>query len=131
MKEESVYNGIFHNYMSPSRYEKLFETHDFIECAKGKSAILKQIRELKEKGYNVKSCYMATSVRDFHDYYLYYKDKPVQVEDGEWKYKGCFIQKSIHPKLIGKFEVFKDDEGQTHIGRYHTFSEAKKMCESK
>lgn len=57
------------------------------------------------------------------------KEKPRQIEVGEWLYKGCFIQESIHPKLIGKYEVFKNDEPQTHVGRCYTFNEAKKLCE--
>ena len=57
------------------------------------------------------------------------KEKPRQIEVGEWLYKGCFIQESIHPKLIGKYEVFKNDESQTHVGRCYTFTEAKKLCE--
>ena len=56
------------------------------------------------------------------------KEKPRQIEVGEWLYKGCFIQESTHPQLIGKYEVFKNDEPQTHVGRCHTFTEAKKLC---
>lgn len=51
-----------------------------------------------------------------------------QIDTDEWLYYGCFIQKSVHPKLVGKYEVFKNDEPQTHIGRCHTFAEAKKLC---
>lgn len=52
-----------------------------------------------------------------------------QIEVGEWLYKGCFIQEFEHPKLIGKYEVFKNDRSQTHVGRCFTFTEAKKLCE--
>lgn len=52
-----------------------------------------------------------------------------QIDSEEWLYKGCFIQKSEHPQLKGKYEVFKNDEMQTHIDRCHTFAEAKKLCE--
>ena len=58
-----------------------------------------------------------------------YKEKPKQIDVGEWLYKGCFIQEFIHPKLVGKYEVFKNDFIQTHVGRYYTFAEAKKSCE--
>lgn len=51
-----------------------------------------------------------------------------QIEVGEWLYKGCFIQESEHPKLVGKYEVFKNNEHQTHVGRCHTLIEAKKLC---
>ena len=56
------------------------------------------------------------------------KDKPIQIEVGEWLYKGCFIQLAPHPKLIGKYEVFKNDKEQTYIYRSHTFEEAKSLC---
>ena len=56
-------------------------------------------------------------------------NKPRQVEAGEWIYMGCFIQESQLPKLVGKYEVFKNDADQTHLGRCCTFREAKKLCE--
>lgn len=56
------------------------------------------------------------------------KDKPKQIDSEEWLFKGCFIQKSTHPKLVGKYEVFKNNEEQTHVGRCYTFTEAKKLC---
>lgn len=58
------------------------------------------------------------------------KESPRQIESNEWLYKGCFIQKSEHPKLKGKYEVFKNDKQQTHIDRCYTFAEAKKLCEN-
>lgn len=57
------------------------------------------------------------------------KEKPRQIENGEWLYKGCFIQKFEHVQLKGKYEVFKNDERQTHVDRCYTFKEAKKLCE--
>ena len=57
------------------------------------------------------------------------KEKPIQIEDGEWFYMGCIIQKSIHPKLDGKYEVFRKNESETHLGRCYTFSDAMKLCE--
>lgn len=56
------------------------------------------------------------------------KENPKQVEVGEWLYMGCFIQKSTHPELIGKYEVFKNNKDQDHVGRCYTFKEAKKLC---
>lgn len=55
--------------------------------------------------------------------------KPTQIDTYEWLYKGCFIQKFEHPKLIGKYSVFKNDIPQTDVGRCYTFAEAKKLCE--
>jgi hypothetical protein len=57
------------------------------------------------------------------------KENPIQIEVGEWLYKGCFIQENTHPKLVGKYQIFKNNKEQTDIGRSHTFTEAKKMCE--
>jgi hypothetical protein len=57
------------------------------------------------------------------------KEKPVATDLGEWLYKGCFIQESTHPQLVGKYEVFKNNETQDHIDRCITFAEAKKLCE--
>jgi hypothetical protein len=56
------------------------------------------------------------------------KEKLKQIEVDEWLYRGCFIQKSEHPKLMGKYEVFKNNKSQTHVGRCYTFKEAKKLC---
>jgi hypothetical protein len=56
------------------------------------------------------------------------KEKPKQIEVAEWLYKGCFIQRSEHPELPGKYEVFKNNENQDHVGRCHTFTEAKRLC---
>lgn len=57
------------------------------------------------------------------------KDKPTQIEDGEWYYKGCFIQSSVMPHVHKGYFVFKDTEYQETIGSPHTFAEAKSLCE--
>lgn len=54
--------------------------------------------------------------------------RPIQIEVGEWWFMGCFIQLFTHPKLYGKYEVFKDTEAQEHIDRFRTFAEAKRAC---
>ena len=56
------------------------------------------------------------------------KEKPRQIDADEWLYKGCFIQRSEHPQLVGKYEVFKNDVPQTHVDRCFTFVEAKRLC---
>lgn len=53
--------------------------------------------------------------------------KPIQIEIGEWWYKGCFIQQQNHPQLA-KYTIFADTEGQEHIDSACTFSEAKKVA---
>jgi hypothetical protein len=55
-------------------------------------------------------------------------EKPKQIEVGEWLYKGCFIQLSVHPQLVGKYVVFKNNEDQDHVGSCYTFVEAKRLC---
>lgn len=60
----------------------------------------------------------------------YYHSTPFQIEGDEWYFKGCFIQKNSHPNLFGKYEVFADDEQQTHIGRFTSFANAKKACKA-
>ena len=51
----------------------------------------------------------------------------IKTEINEWVYKGFCIQKSIHPKLPGKYEVFKNDKTELHIGRCNTLTECKKL----
>lgn len=53
--------------------------------------------------------------------------KPILTEINEWEFKNSIIQKIEHPKLFGKYEVFKKNS-EEHIGRYATFEEAKKAC---
>lgn len=53
--------------------------------------------------------------------------KPVQIEIGEWWFKGCFIQEQPCPQLA-KYIVFQDTESQKHIDTATTFKEAKKLC---
>lgn len=55
-------------------------------------------------------------------------NNPVQIDSLEWLYKGCFIQKNDHPKLLGNYSVFKNNKNQDNIGRCFTFTEAKKLC---
>ncbi len=56
------------------------------------------------------------------------KEQPIQIETDEWLYFGCFIQKNTHPQLIGSYEVFKNNKNQDHVGRCHSFAEAKVLC---
>ena len=53
--------------------------------------------------------------------------QPQQIEDGEWYFMGCFIQKQTHPQLL-PYVVFKDDETQSHVGVCCTMKEARQMC---
>lgn len=94
----------------------------------GKAKI--EVVDLVNKAVRVQHLEAKTPVTDYKFSDLKpYEDKPRQIEVGEWLYRGCFIQESVHPELIGKYEVFKNNESQDHVGRCHKFSEAKKLCE--
>lgn len=54
-------------------------------------------------------------------------NKPIAIEVGEWWFKGCFIQEQDHP-MLSKYVVFKDTEGQEHIGSAITMRDAKRLC---
>ena len=54
-------------------------------------------------------------------------NKPIAIEVGEWWFKGCFIQEQNHPTL-SKYVVFKDTEGQEHVGNPSTMRDAKRLC---
>jgi hypothetical protein len=54
--------------------------------------------------------------------------KPIQIDAGEWLFKGCFIQEFKHPKLLGRFEIFKNNKQQTHIAVCNTIKKAKQIC---
>jgi hypothetical protein len=57
------------------------------------------------------------------------KEEPKLVEVDEWIYKGCTIQKqNPHPELSGRYEIFRNDSVQTHVGRAYNFKGAKKLC---
>jgi len=53
--------------------------------------------------------------------------RPIQVEDGEWLYKGNFIQKQDHPELL-KYCVFSAKDDRRHIGVSNTWKGAKELC---
>lgn len=52
----------------------------------------------------------------------------VCIENGEWWYRGCFIQKQNIRLSIKPYHVFKDTEDQETIDTCNTFTEAKKLC---
>jgi hypothetical protein len=54
--------------------------------------------------------------------------KPIKIENDEWLYKGCFIQKQTHPKLK-PYHIFQDTKNKTTVGTCYTFFEAKKIAE--
>jgi len=54
--------------------------------------------------------------------------KPKQIDPNEWLFHGCFIQESVYRNTDGKYLVFKNNEEEEHVGRCHTFTEAKRLC---
>jgi len=56
------------------------------------------------------------------------KKGPVQIEIGEWYYKGCFIQEQIHPLLL-KYHIFTDTLAQHTVGTTNSFKLAKLIAE--
>lgn len=56
------------------------------------------------------------------------KEKPVQIEVGEWWYNGRFIQKTNHPKL-SPYVSFNDNmEGHDDSQPHRTMKEAIAYC---
>ena len=53
--------------------------------------------------------------------------KPIEIEDGEWWFRGNFIQKQDHP-LLNKYVVFSDTEQQQTVGTTNNFATAKNIC---
>lgn len=51
-----------------------------------------------------------------------------KVGDGWWRYNGCDVYLAEHPKLIGKYEIFKGDD---FISRAYTIKEAKEIIINK
>lgn len=52
---------------------------------------------------------------------------PIPIAPNEWWYKGCFIQKNEHPRLL-PFSVFEDIERQVTVGQATTMEEAQKLA---
>lgn len=46
------------------------------------------------------------------------------IGDGYWNYNGCDVYLAEHPKLIGKYEIYK---GFDFIKRAHTLKEVKQI----
>ena len=86
---------------------------------------------LKNNNIDIGGCFKLTDLKLGENilYGTIDNNRPRQIENGEWIYKGCFIQESKHPKLEGNYEVFKNNKEQSHVGRCYTFDEAKKLCE--
>lgn len=72
-KIEKIWDDMFTNYISPSRFERLFKEWDFHSTFRGKVEGI-PAREFIEKclieGFEVKSGYTATSIKDYHNYYI-------------------------------------------------------------
>ena len=74
---QEIYDMAFVNRCSPKRYDTLSKNWSFIPFEKGIEVNKKKITELVCKHYDVKCCYMTTSIRGHHRYFIFYKiNKP-------------------------------------------------------
>jgi len=115
--------------MTIRKFEELFGPHGWT-IIKRKSCYL-LVHE--DEPIHTKIRPVKESLNDIYNWSLkaFRKQEPRQVGTDEWLYRGCFIQKQDkHPELSGKFEVFKNNGKQTHVGRSDTFTGAKDLCES-
>ena len=78
-KVEKIWNDMFDKYISPSKFEKLFEKgwyfHETWRGTIGKIPTKEFIEKSLEEGLEVKAGWMATSIKDAHDYYILTKEK--------------------------------------------------------
>ncbi|WP_304138746.1 hypothetical protein [Mesonia mobilis] len=72
---EKIYVSSFERYVSPSEYDKLIKRgYNFERFPFGKGIKAKdKIRDLLKRNHFVRSGYMATSVRGYHDKYIIWK----------------------------------------------------------
>lgn len=54
-------------------------------------------------------------------------NKPIQIEVGEWWFKGCFIQEQNHPQL-SKYTIFQDNVLGMTVGSASTMKQAIQIC---
>ena len=73
---EKIYSNCYQKYISPSEYEKMaskgyhFDEWNFRMTH---LEVKKKIEDLLRRGNFVKSGYMATSIREYHDRYIIWK----------------------------------------------------------
>jgi hypothetical protein len=73
---ETIFNRGFENYISPYKYDKMASKgYIFLEWKSGPSAnhTRAKIKEILLRGNFVTCGYMATSIKNYHDYYIIYK----------------------------------------------------------
>lgn len=78
-KIEKIWDDMFTNYISPSKFEKLFEKgwyfHETWRGTIQKIPTREFIKKSLEDGLEVKSGWMATSIKDAHNYYILTRQK--------------------------------------------------------
>lgn len=78
-KIKKIWDDMFTNYISPSKFDKLFEKRWYFNntfAGKIQGIPTKEfIKKSLEEGLEVKSGWMATSIRDAHDYYILTRQK--------------------------------------------------------
>ena len=77
-KAEDIYDKAFERYISPSVYEKMNKSGWFFErigwAGMKKIGDIRTIQEYLDSKTPVKCCYMATSVRGYHNHYIISKE---------------------------------------------------------
>jgi len=69
---EKIYNRMYEKYYPPS--SSIFVNWSYsVMNAKGRDYIISFIEDKLNEGYKVKSGYIGTSIRDCHDYIIFYK----------------------------------------------------------
>jgi len=118
---KELYGGMFTNYISPSRYERLSNNHYKTEyLPKGYKEIIKVIKECKTSKKIVGK--LATAIRGYYTYVMLYKDasgyKPVptirlkldpDAEGSQWIWKD-YIVMNQRDKRLPKYVVLYKDE---------------------
>ncbi len=77
-KSEKIYDEAFSRYISPSRYEKMFNNGWFFERLSWgrnrRNIDIRTIQEYLDNGEKVMCGYMATPVRGYHHHYIISKE---------------------------------------------------------
>lgn len=73
-KVEILYDRMYKHYISPAYYEKVFDDWKWRD-----TSIVKNVKEfIKDRlqlGYKVTTGFMASPIRDCHDYMIFWKER--------------------------------------------------------
>jgi hypothetical protein len=74
---EKIFDESITRYISPSRYESMVNSGWFFESVrwqKSREVVLRMIQEYIDRGVTVRGGYMATDIKEYHDYYIISKE---------------------------------------------------------